>query len=318
MGEGWRRKVHRPTPLAALYGALFLLLAASIATYAIDRRTSWANNWLPNFIAEWSGILLALLVFDRLKEAQQRRAFEQFVRPARERAGLALGQALKPMIEFLLALAESTGLNTKPGEDLVPFMDELYNWIGSPHEDIVDPPSCLADWARTLALVETRLRAVHTNYDTVLDPEALAEIDSLADTLANRQFVEECVGKRMGQEITSLISPHLYQSLSPLSVLSFYFANMVGVPSLPGRGTFPRRSTRRGGRCRRSGSGSARMSAARFSGPTTYSHCQRRPPRPLPEANRERAPQIAAVSSRRSTGRRAMPRHLRARRPPPR
>src|ERR1043166_9269122 len=97
------------------------LLAASIVVWIEDRRASWANNWLPNFIAEWSGILITVLIVERLTQAQSRRDFERFYAPLRRTAGIALGRALQPMIDFLLAVAEVTGFETKPGYDLVSF-----------------------------------------------------------------------------------------------------------------------------------------------------------------------------------------------------
>lgn len=213
---------------------LAALLVGSIVAYVLERRATWANDWLPNFIAEWSGILLALLVFDRLKEAQQRREFEMFLRPLRKKAGLALGKAVQPMIDFLLVLAESTGFETKPGYDLVPFMDELWHWLIEPREGIVDPRTCLADWVKTIAEVESRLRVLHINYDTILDPEALAEVDDLADRLGDRQWLVGDVGKPIGPEVANLITPHLYQSIAPLETLSLYFEAMVGAPLTTG------------------------------------------------------------------------------------
>src|SRR5205085_75318 len=155
----------------ALYLVLIALLLASIATWVFERNTSWANDWLPNFVAEWSGILIVVLVVERFAQAQIRREQETIYRSLSHTAGLAIGKALQPMIDFLLAAAESTGLETKPGYDLVTFYEEVWDAFSRPRSGIVDPRACLAAWVETIAEVEKRLRNVHDRYFMILDPE---------------------------------------------------------------------------------------------------------------------------------------------------
>jgi hypothetical protein len=230
-----RRRLRISIPMLALYLALASLFLASIFVWVLERNTSWANNWLPNFIAEWSGILITALVVERLVQAQARREAEAFYRPLRHTAGLAIGRALRPMIDFLLAVAESTGLKTRPAYDLVSFFEELWHWLVVPRSGIVDPRACLAAWADTLEEVEARLRDVHARYDTILDPGAIVQIDKLADCLGERQWLVNEVGRPIEADVvTNLITPHLYQATSPVAYLSGYFEEMVGTPLMTG------------------------------------------------------------------------------------
>ncbi len=44
-----------------------------VAALAYSSHAKWANTWLPSFIAEWSGIFIAVVVIDRLRAADRER-----------------------------------------------------------------------------------------------------------------------------------------------------------------------------------------------------------------------------------------------------
>jgi hypothetical protein len=68
---------HRRTPfLVWLLLPVLALLALTAILWFFERAHAWANNWLPNFIAEWTGILIAVGLVEwrrgREREAQLR------------------------------------------------------------------------------------------------------------------------------------------------------------------------------------------------------------------------------------------------------
>lgn len=233
------RRITRSWPAVVLHVTVVCLLMVFIVVWIFERHTSWANNWFPNFIAEWSGILIAVLVVDRLNQAQRART-EQAVHESvygslRYTAGVAIGRALEPMIDFLLALAEVTGMKTKGGYALVDFLEELWEWLGTPRSGIVDPRSCLADFAKTAAEVAARLRGVHTSYFPVLEPpDAIAQIDQLADRLSAAWLQREAGQPIDAEGAGRLIKAMVYRALAPLEPLAAYFEQMVGAPLTTG------------------------------------------------------------------------------------
>jgi hypothetical protein len=226
-------RIHRPGPIAVLYLVLLALLLASILTWLFDRHTAWANNWAPNFIAEWSGILIAVVVVERLVQAAQRREQAATYMALRHTAGVALGRALRPMVDFLLAVAEVTKIETKPGEELVVFFERVFEEL--PRSGIPDPKKCLAQWVEILDDAENRIRSVHDRYFMTLDPDEITQIDRLADSLSPRDWVLGSAGREPESEAaTTVMKPFIYQATRPLRYLSVYFEEMVGAPLTTG------------------------------------------------------------------------------------
>jgi hypothetical protein len=213
--------------------ALAALLVGTSLTWLFARKTSWADNWLPNFIAEWSGILIVVVLVTRAEAAARRREEAVAYATLREKAGLEIASALRPMIDFLLSVAEVTGVRTRPVEKLVEFFDRLF--LELPRDGIVDPRACLAQWADTLADVELRLRKVHERYSMALFPDEITQIDKVADALAQQDWLLDEVGKdHDSRAVTIMMQPFIYQATRPLRYLSLYFEEMVGVPLTTG------------------------------------------------------------------------------------
>lgn len=227
------RHFRRPTPRILLYGVLTFLLVASVLVWAFERTTSWANDWLPNFIAEWSGIFIAVLVVDRLVYAERQREQAAIYTPLRHTAGLALGKALQPLIDFLLAVAEATGLRTRPGQDLVTFFEELFEAF--PRGGIVDPRACLEQWVEILTKVESDLRGVRDRYVVTLDPGEISELDKLiAAVVPYPWLLNERRTERESEAVTTMMKPTIYTATRPLRYLSLSFEDMVGAPLTTG------------------------------------------------------------------------------------
>jgi hypothetical protein len=66
---------------------LWLSLAAALATastvvlFIFERSHGWAHDWLPNLAAEWTGIVIAVGIFDAIRERQR----ENELKPLRAR-----------------------------------------------------------------------------------------------------------------------------------------------------------------------------------------------------------------------------------------
>lgn len=77
-----RRNERGRRPRGILLWLSLVLLALTTATvtlWVFERGQPWADNWLPNFIAEWTGIFVAVAIVDRLRERER----EAQVRPLR-------------------------------------------------------------------------------------------------------------------------------------------------------------------------------------------------------------------------------------------
>ena len=63
---------------------------ATLILWLVERGHAWANNWLPNFVAEWTGILLAVAIVDWWRQREREAQF----RPLR---ALCYGELLRFM-----------------------------------------------------------------------------------------------------------------------------------------------------------------------------------------------------------------------------
>src|SRR5205823_4265035 len=92
---GIRARRAKGASLLVQLGGLFAGLG--ILTFGLwwfVRDQAWADAWLPNFVAEWSGIALALVVVDRLLEQQRVHA----VTPLRRRAERSIAEYLFTLV----------------------------------------------------------------------------------------------------------------------------------------------------------------------------------------------------------------------------
>jgi hypothetical protein len=85
----WRDALHQPGwTLARIYiGMIGVILVLSVL-YAVLHDTNWATNWFPNVIAEWTGLIIAVTIVDRLVDQARRE-------PMRSRAVTDLADILR-------------------------------------------------------------------------------------------------------------------------------------------------------------------------------------------------------------------------------
>jgi hypothetical protein len=81
-----------------VYLGLGMLLVVFLAVTAWRWSDGWVQTWMPNFIAEWSGLLVAVVIVERLLD--RARAAEDAARrvPVRRVAGERLGRALGELV----------------------------------------------------------------------------------------------------------------------------------------------------------------------------------------------------------------------------
>jgi hypothetical protein len=103
-------------PLWWLYTALFASLIVFFVLWLLERSHKWASEWLPNFVAEWSGILLTVVIVESvMKTKEEEDAWakedldetEMFERlnlagPLRD-AGTTIANAIDPLLDFITA-----------------------------------------------------------------------------------------------------------------------------------------------------------------------------------------------------------------------
>jgi hypothetical protein len=158
-----------------------LLVAACFGVWAVGHLLgggSWADTWMPNFIAEWSGIFIAVVVVERLFERDRRRQQELALAPLRRAAGSALLRALSSVLDY--AVREYAEVHQTKREDAIPASVFLNRWADEveQHPTMTDP--FWLDWlSDALAGMATQLREVRARYITALEPREIANLDSL-------------------------------------------------------------------------------------------------------------------------------------------
>jgi hypothetical protein len=66
----------RSRTIRAVVAAAAILTAVTAALFTMEYGHEWAHEWLPNFVAEWTGILFAIGVFEMARERERERELE--------------------------------------------------------------------------------------------------------------------------------------------------------------------------------------------------------------------------------------------------
>jgi hypothetical protein len=158
----------RASRLSALYLCLAVLLAGTAGLWVSRRSDHWADQWLPNFVAEWSGIFIAVAVVDRLTYRARSAEREVALAPARLYAAGVVREILQQILE----------VPTRPVEDL-----------RQPQRVTVQ---LAYEWIRTLVRVEARLRRCRAEFAPALESNILRTLDQLLNSQrdARRAFEE--------------------------------------------------------------------------------------------------------------------------------
>jgi hypothetical protein len=160
---------------AILYASLGALLLASILVEVLGHvfGWSWTDTWMPNFIAEWSGILLAVLVVDRLLETDRERRETERISRLRESAGVQLHLAIGPLV----GCAEALGWRVL-AEDFEPDYHEM-------------SPRAARLWQNAITRALDGLEHFVSDYGEVLEPDDRLSIIHLRDSLASSRAMAE-------------------------------------------------------------------------------------------------------------------------------
>jgi hypothetical protein len=164
-----------------LYLALALLLGASVLVYIVGRLTGglWPDIWMPNFIAEWSGILIAVVLVERLLDRERRRERELALAPLRREAANVLGHALNGVMGFAVATYASSH-DITDAEEPVEAAGFVERWARE-WPDI--QPLRNAEWlqhiARSLERTSQLLRDIRAKYLIALEPNEIVRLDGL-------------------------------------------------------------------------------------------------------------------------------------------
>jgi hypothetical protein len=165
-----------------VYAALVALtvLTSLFTWWQWDKQ--WVHEWMPNFIAEWSGLIVAVVIVDQLlarareAERQRRRA------PERQVVGDRLAQALDRVIS---AAAQEWSLGGRELEPAAPVPDFWTAWLADfeNRHSVRDPAWRLA-FAHHLRAASGNLNRIRTNYDAALEPGERAHIATLSHRLS--------------------------------------------------------------------------------------------------------------------------------------
>lgn len=170
-----------------VYAALGLLMVVTVVVAVWRWDDSWTHEWLPNFIAEWSGLFIAVAIVERLlarARAQEEAARRQ---PLRQLAGSQLARALEGIIGT--AVSEYAFGGERQDEPPEPAATFFERWAPS----LADSTRARhATWldilGNTFESAVEALWGVRAQYESALDPQELAHIDELSNQLSSAQL----------------------------------------------------------------------------------------------------------------------------------
>jgi hypothetical protein len=169
-----------------VYVALALVMVATVAIAVWQWDETWAHEWLPNFIAEWSGLFIAVAIVERLLARARAREEAARRQPLRTLAGAQLGRAVEGIIGT--AVSEYVFGGDKDDEPPEPAATFFERWAAS----LADSSRARnATWLDILAnsfeSAREALGRVRAQYESALDPQELAHIDELSDRLSSAE-----------------------------------------------------------------------------------------------------------------------------------
>ena len=170
-----------PVTAKRVYVALGALTVLSIVLTAWQLDQKWAHEWMPNFIAEWSGLFVAVVVIERLL-ARARAVEEQTRRaPLRHLAGERLKKALTPLLDLAVEEYCAAGADLDSGEPAAVFFTRWSVTLTK------SKSARSARWLRELddvfASTCKSLEEFRSEYASAIDPGELAHIDVLSREL---------------------------------------------------------------------------------------------------------------------------------------
>jgi hypothetical protein len=142
----------------------------------------WVHEWMPNFIAEWSGLLLVVLVVDRMTERHHAR----LTMPLRYRAGDVLKEIVRSLVRLTSGDMGSKEIHFGAA-DMPEFIAEWYERVATPgrapHRQ-AHGSEWLLEVQRRFELASETTTRVRDSYLNVLQPNEIYALEELAAQFA--------------------------------------------------------------------------------------------------------------------------------------
>jgi hypothetical protein len=203
-----RKLVQRVSIRLVLYSSLGLLFGVSILVEALGSvlRWSWTGNWMPNFIAEWSGIFVAVFVVERLLALQQHRAAEVQLKPLRVVAGDMLASSIAPIVACAWILRRTALVD--PGLALV----RRYGEFNRPLE--IEEVAEFDHWDGALRESTSALDRFRRDYWSLLEPSELVTLDQARKLIEELSSPKRATGTDLDSALSQLYRPT--RDISPI------------------------------------------------------------------------------------------------------
>lgn len=96
----WERLTLRSRLYVGLVASGVVLGAVSVVAYSLG--ATWASAWLPNFIAEWTGIFLVVVLVGRLLARHEEQERARKIQPMRDIAARDLAVIAQPILDYVV------------------------------------------------------------------------------------------------------------------------------------------------------------------------------------------------------------------------
>jgi hypothetical protein len=178
--KGWRTTTK-------VYAGLAVLTLVTVVLTLVFWDQAWVRDWMPNFIAEWSGLFLAVAIVDRLLSRARTAEIEKRRAPERQLAGNRLALALEPIVNTVVheyaRRRRAEGMeDEEPPEAASAFFERWSATVeGSPE---ARDPAWVYVFANVCERSSEALNKLRVEYDVAFEPGERANIANLADALS--------------------------------------------------------------------------------------------------------------------------------------
>jgi hypothetical protein len=176
-----------------VYAGLAALLIFSIVLSAVFWDHKWAQEWMPNLIAEWSGLLVAVLIVDRLIERAKEEQLSERQQPLRRLAGYEISRSLIDLVTTAVQVhANHHGLKSGAEEPADVFFERWASGVQA-GEEMPIGTHWLEEITECIRAAESGLAMVRRDFDSVLAAAELAPLRDLEKTFEAARLTIEVV-----------------------------------------------------------------------------------------------------------------------------
>ena len=174
------------TPSLLLPVVLVVLVAATAAVYVLTEEhphSHFLKTYGPNLLSTGVGLLIAVVVLDRLVKAREAERLTSMRKLAGNKLAIALGELLQRLVQMYKGAAEAGA--ARP-EDVADLLEAWRTELAHFDVTVRTPAGPDGSWYRELSEVATRIRddvaRITTRYDRALPPELVVTLDLLMDS----------------------------------------------------------------------------------------------------------------------------------------